>query len=153
MGYDRKKSPLDTPGATNKVLGKGGLVDAAGGFIEDLSNGNFLRAAKTAGTAYNTFKNTDLKSKLKTEFAATVTDAIRNGSNTNRNTNVNIPKSGASPGPAAMSGSPTVGANSSPNKLGKTPTAGEQISGAITNATANVITNPVRAVGRFLSGG
>ena len=37
--YDRTTSPIMQPGANATVLGQGGLVDAAGGFINDLSNG------------------------------------------------------------------------------------------------------------------
>ena len=59
--YDRTQSPIQRPGANSTILGQGGLVDAAGGFINDLSNGNILGAIRTAGTAYNTFKNKNLK--------------------------------------------------------------------------------------------
>jgi hypothetical protein len=59
--YDRTPSPINRPGANATILGQGGLVDAAGGFINDLANGNILGAVRTAGTAYNTFKNKNLK--------------------------------------------------------------------------------------------
>jgi hypothetical protein len=59
--YDKTPSPVNRLGSNSSILGKGGLVDAAGGVISDLSNGNILSAVRTAGTAYNTFKNTNLK--------------------------------------------------------------------------------------------
>lgn len=59
--YDRTPSPITRLGANGTILGQGGLIDAAGGFINDLSNGNLLGAIRTAGTAYNTFKNKNLK--------------------------------------------------------------------------------------------
>jgi len=59
--YDKTPSPINRPGSNSSILGKGGLVDAAGGFIEDLSSGNILGAIRTAGTTYNTFKNKSLK--------------------------------------------------------------------------------------------
>lgn len=59
--YDRTPSPINRLGSNGTILGQGGLVDAAGGFINDLSNGNILGAVRTAGTAYNTFKNKNLK--------------------------------------------------------------------------------------------
>ena len=59
--YDRTPSPINRPGSNASILGQGGLVDAAGGFINDLSSGNILGAIRTAGTTYNTFKNKSLK--------------------------------------------------------------------------------------------
>ena len=37
--YDRTPSPVNRPGSNASILGQGGLVDAAGGFINDLSSG------------------------------------------------------------------------------------------------------------------
>lgn len=59
--YDKTPSPVNRLGSNSSILGKGGLLDAAGGIINDLSNDNILSAVRTAGTAYNTFKNTNLK--------------------------------------------------------------------------------------------
>jgi hypothetical protein len=157
MGYDRKRSPLDTPGSTGKVLGQGGLVDAAGGFMEDLSSGNFLGAIKTAGTAYNTFKNKDLKTAVKSELKSMAIDAIRNNPQDNRNTSVSIPKAGASPGPAGTAGSPTIGGVTAPTAVGKTPTAGQQVNGAISNAvvkfTNTAVSKPLRSISKAIGGG
>jgi hypothetical protein len=61
-----------TPTVTTSydVLGQGGLVDAAGGVINDLSNGNILGAVTTAGTTYNTFNNVTLKQVAKEDLTA-----------------------------------------------------------------------------------
>jgi len=55
--YDTTTSPIATPGSNSTILGQGGLLDAAGGFQDALSSGNYLGALKIAGTTLNTFKN------------------------------------------------------------------------------------------------
>ena len=59
--YDNRPSPLGKAGSNASIMGQGGLVDAADGIIDDLSNLNFVGALQKAGTAYNTF---DLKNGL-----------------------------------------------------------------------------------------
>jgi hypothetical protein len=61
---------LSRPGSTGTIFGQGGLVDAAGGIITDLSAGNLagvIGAIQKGGTAYETFKGRDLQAILKTE--------------------------------------------------------------------------------------
>jgi hypothetical protein len=68
--YDTTKSALARPGSTSTIFGQGGLLDAAGGIVEDLQSGSLLGAigaVQKAGTAYNTFKDKDLKSLTKSE--------------------------------------------------------------------------------------
>ena len=48
------------PGANGTILGRGGLIDAAGGAIESLANGDVLGAIVKAGTAYNNLQNPNL---------------------------------------------------------------------------------------------
>lgn len=68
--YDTTKSSIARAGGTATVFGQGGLLDAAGGGIEDLAalaSGeggiqNVLGLVQKAGTAYNTFKGKDIKS-------------------------------------------------------------------------------------------
>lgn len=68
--YDTISSPIMRPGANQKILGQGGLVDAGGGVLSSLGSGDFLGAIMTSGRAYNTFKTADLArlgaSELKT---------------------------------------------------------------------------------------
>jgi hypothetical protein len=71
--YDTTKSALARPGSTETIFGQGGLLDAAGGIVEDLQSGSLLGAigaVQKAGTAYNTFKGKDLKSLTKSEAVA-----------------------------------------------------------------------------------
>jgi hypothetical protein len=63
--YDQTLSPISRPGSRANFMGQGGLLDAAGGIIEDLTSGGpmgLIGAAQKAGTAYNTFKDKNLKS-------------------------------------------------------------------------------------------
>jgi hypothetical protein len=63
--YDHTLSPISRPGSRANVMGQGGLLDAAGGIIEDLTSGGplgVIGAIQKAGTAYNTFKDKNLKS-------------------------------------------------------------------------------------------
>lgn len=63
--YDTTRSPIAREGSQATVFGQGGLLDTASGVLEDLSSGSVLGvigAAQKAGTAYNTFKDKNLKS-------------------------------------------------------------------------------------------
>ena len=61
----------------NAILGQGGLVDAVGGFTKDLNDGNFLAAVQVAGTAYNTFKNINLKQVAKADINGILTQSAQ----------------------------------------------------------------------------
>jgi hypothetical protein len=78
--YDQTLSPISRPGSRATFMGQGGLLDAAGGIIEDLSSGGPLGAigaVQKAGTAYNTFKNKNLKSIAVAETVALGTSVIK----------------------------------------------------------------------------
>lgn len=81
--YDRTLSPIARPGSNTTILGQGGLVDAAGGFINNLSNGNILGAAQIAGATYNTFKNVNIKQAVKAEVVSEVVNAVQQTPNRN----------------------------------------------------------------------
>ena len=71
--YDQTLSPISRPGSRASVMGQGGLLDAAGGIIEDLTSGGplgLIGAAQKAGTAYNTFKDKNIKSIAVNEAVA-----------------------------------------------------------------------------------
>lgn len=108
--YDRTQSPIMKNGANATILGRGGLVDAAGGTIQALREGNILGAVLTAGTAYNTFKNTNLKSTATRELNAMLRNSVQNTPNT-RNQLFNFPVAGSSPGPIGTAGYPPIGAS------------------------------------------
>lgn len=123
--YDRNVSPIAQPGANGTVLGQGGLIDAAGGAMRSLQDGNILGAIKTAGTTYNTFKNVNLKSVATSELNAMLRNALQNTPNT-RNTLFSFPKAGQGPGPTGTAGFPTINARTSPPIITDTPPAGSQ---------------------------
>lgn len=76
--YDTRVSPIAAPGANATILGQGGLLDAAGGVLEDLDQGNYLRAIQTAGRAAKTFKNPkDIVNAAKNDIIGKVTDGLK----------------------------------------------------------------------------
>jgi LysM repeat protein len=127
--YDRTVSPIAQPGSNGTVLGQGGLVDAAGGAMRALGDGDILSAVKTVGTTYNTFKNTNVKSVVTAELNAMLRNSIQNTPNT-RNSLFNFPKAGATPGPIGTAAFPTIGARSSPPVITDLGAAGSQYNGA-----------------------
>jgi len=78
--YDQVKSPLSRPGGTQSILGQGGLLDTGIGIYEDLQSGSVagvIGAVQKAGTAYGTFKNTNLGSVVKEEVIAGARGVLR----------------------------------------------------------------------------
>jgi hypothetical protein len=121
--YDRTVSPIARPGANGTILGQGGLVDGAGGAIEDLSNGNILGAIQKAGTTYNTFKNVPLKNLVKSEVVAGITNAVQQ--TPNRNINAITPTYGSTGTNLGTAGTPPNAA-ASPRQIGVNPYAGNR---------------------------
>ena len=122
--YDRTPSPINRLGSNASILGQGGLVDAAGGFINDLASGNILGAIRTAGTVKNTFKNTTLKQVATNEVNSILSNATQQ----------------ALPG-AVRSNTYYPGYGTSPNNTAGAPNSGlsapAQINSSGTNATAS----------------
>jgi len=83
--YDTTRSPIARPGSTATVFGQGGLVDAGIGVLEDLealSQGrgglqNVIGAVQKAGTAYNTFKDKNIRSLIDQEAKQAAKDILR----------------------------------------------------------------------------
>lgn len=132
--YDLTDSPINKLGARGTILGQGGLIDAAGGFVESLEEGDIIGAIKTAGTAYNTFKNVNLKNTLKEELKQDLVNVVRDTTVSIRNVNFKVPVKSQTPSDVGTNGAPTVG-NSEPTVF--TPGgaaaqfAGTQISGPL----------------------
>ena len=79
--YDTIRSSLARPGSTSSVLGKGGLIDAGVGIIEDLQSGGVagvVGAIQKAATVNQTFKGKDLQSIIKDEGVGVVRDVLKN---------------------------------------------------------------------------
>lgn len=113
--YDRTLSPIARPGSNASILGQGGLVDAGSGVINDLANGNILGAIRTAGTAYNTFKNVNIKQVATNDLNAVLYNATQQALPGAVRTNSYYPGYGTSPGTLGSAGSPNLGLQSPPN--------------------------------------
>jgi hypothetical protein len=74
--YDRRLSPISRPGSNGKILGQGGLVDAAGGVLGDLSSGNILGAVLKGGTLAYDLKGVNLKAQIQSEVTGAVIGAV-----------------------------------------------------------------------------
>ena len=107
--YDRRRSPIALPNSNAKILGPGGLLDSAGGTLEALGSGNILGAIKTAGSAYYTFKDRDLKQNAKQELLNGVSSALTNP-NVTRNIGAFFQKVGSTAAITGTAGAPTSGA-------------------------------------------
>jgi hypothetical protein len=79
--YDTIRSSISRVGANQTVLGQGGLIDAGVGIIEDLSSGSvagLLGAVQKAGTAYNTFKDKNIRSIVNRDLVTSRDAVLRN---------------------------------------------------------------------------
>lgn len=108
--YDRRRSPIALPNSNAKILGPGGLVDSVGGTLEALGSENILGAIKTAGSAYYTFKDRDLKQTAKQELLNGVNSALTNP-NVTRNISAWVQQVGSTPSTTNTAGAPTSGGN------------------------------------------
>jgi hypothetical protein len=113
--YDRTPSPIARPGSNATILGPNGLVDAGTGVLNDLANGNILGAIRTAGTAYNTFKNTNLKQLAKSDLNGVLVNATQQALPGAVRTNSYYPGYGTSPSTLGTAGAPNTGLQSPPN--------------------------------------
>jgi len=110
--YDTDPSKLSKPGTTDTIFGQGGLIDAGADIISDLQNGNILGAALTAGTAWNTYKDSDLGSMFAEEGMAQVglaaVTALNNQSVQNAVSNFVFPKAEVATNNSPLGSSTTV---------------------------------------------
>lgn len=113
--YDKRVSPVMTPGANQNILGQGGLVDAAGGFMQDLASGNILGAVRTAGVSYNTFKNGGLKKAVQSEIKTQVSNVLTTTAQTvPRNVQFAFNRYGQTGTAAGTAGAPNTGTSQPP---------------------------------------
>jgi hypothetical protein len=115
--YDRTVSPIARPGSNESILGQGGLVDSLGGAIQDLANGNYLNFARTAGTAYNTFKNSNLKQVAKADINKILVQSTQQSLPGSVRGTTYYPGYGVTPAGPVSAGAPTIGL-SSPQQIG-----------------------------------
>lgn len=82
--YDRTVSPIARPGSNATIIGQGGLLDAAGGVLNDLESGNYLGALQKTAAAANTFKNPQtILRAASTDLLGAVGSAIKGTPNRN----------------------------------------------------------------------
>lgn len=82
--YDTTVSPIATPGSNSTIIGQGGLLDAAGGILDDIDNGNYLRAIRTAGITAKTFNNPKaIANAAKNDALGAINDTFRGTPNRN----------------------------------------------------------------------
>jgi len=126
--YDRTLSPIAQLGSNSNVMGKGGLIESAGGFVSALKEGRLLDAAKVATGIYNNAKNGQLQKNIILEAQGAITAAIRGAANPLNNNPFNFPTKASSPSVINTNGVNNSGRAVPPN-VDSTPNAGEQISG------------------------
>jgi hypothetical protein len=126
--YDRTLSPIAQLGSNSNVMGKGGLIESAGGFVSALKEGRLLDAAKVATGIYNNAKNGQLQNNIILEAQGAITAAIRGAANPLNNNPFNFPTKASSPSVINTNGVNNPGlATSTP--IGTISTAGQQIGG------------------------
>lgn len=124
--YDRKLSPISTPGSNSNVLGNTGLIASAGGAIQQFTKGQTLAGIRTAGAVYNGLKNVNLAQSLKREITQGIQNALQNSENKTRAKLFDLPVYGQTPSNQGTAGSPTSGARQNPQDISRDPTAGQQ---------------------------
>lgn len=78
LHYDRTRSPLNRVGARRNIFGRGGLINAAGSIITDLTKGNYLSAIFKFATARQTFKGVNIKKAAVNELKQIYTQEAAN---------------------------------------------------------------------------
>jgi len=126
--YDRTLSPIARLGSNSNVMGKGGLIESAGGFVSALKEGRLLDAAKVATGIYNNAKNGQLQNNIILEAQGAITAAIRGAANPLNNNPFNFPTKASSPSVINTNGVRNSG-SAGPSNVDSPPNAGEQISG------------------------
>ena len=123
--YDKTLSPIARLGSNQTILGQGGLVDGAGGVINDLADGNYLSALRTAGTLANTFKKANLTQIAKGDINGILNQSIGQAFPGTVRTTTYYPGYSVTPAGIASAGSPTPNVLAFPQLIG-TATAGKQ---------------------------
>jgi hypothetical protein len=126
--YDRSPSPIMTPGSNGAALGRGGLIDSSGGFVDNPNLNADLYSASVTDNLYNGTKYFNLTENASNELNSMLSDAITN-TPSNRNSLFSIPGAGQTPGLSGLAGSPTINARSSPQQIISQSFAGVQFTG------------------------
>ena len=110
--YDREVSPIAVSDSNGVVLGQGGLIQANGGSITSLTNGNPARVAE-ANAVVNTVNEVTSPERnngiANTALNALLRSAIQTAP-INRNTQFNVPTAATTPSFAGLASQATIGA-------------------------------------------
>lgn len=137
--YDRTKSPIGADGSNGKVLGPGGLIDAAGGAVTGILSGeNVLGNTLKLGKLYYNNKNRDLNTQAKLDVQNAIKGALSNP-NVTRAVAAQFPSTGGTPQSLNTAGAPTTGAVQSPAAVGGPETAGKQVTGQTPNGQRTAV--------------
>ena len=127
--YDTELSPITPTGANGAILGQGGVVDGAGGYIRPM-NPNADRLQSTASQAsYNSTANPNLKTSDPTALNAMQQQSAQTAP-VFRNSMFDIPCPSSTPGNLGIANAPTIGALTSPPSVTDTVNAGKQVTGS-----------------------
>jgi len=111
--YDRELSPIAVGGSNGVVLGQGGLIAAAGGAINSLTNGDVLGAIANASAVVNTVNDVTSAARnngiANTALNALLRSAIQT-TPLNRNAQFNIPTAASTPSLIGTAAAITIGA-------------------------------------------
>jgi hypothetical protein len=134
--YDRRLSPIATPGSNSNIFGRNGLIESAGGAIQQLTtpNGDILSAIKTAGAVVNSAKNINLKSQLSAELKVGLANALQGVDNPTRQKLIDIPIAGQTPSTVGTAGAPPIAQNS-PQNIGNIPNV---VNNIVTTGTTTI---------------
>jgi hypothetical protein len=131
--YDTLPSPIAGIGR-GTILGQGGLLDAAGGAIEALQNGNIVGAIAGGLSVYDSFKQVQRNPDITGEMLNGMLRTTLGNTPEARNARFNIPIAQSSPGFAGLAGGLIVGASVLQDLIDQnsdeTVYTGQQVSGA-----------------------
>jgi hypothetical protein len=112
-------------------------AELVGGTLEALGSGNILGAIKTAGSAYYTFKDRDLKQTAKQELLNGAQSALTNP-NVTRNISAFFQKVGSTAATTGTAGAPTTGADTNVTTRPTRLAGGQVNSSGATSYPANL---------------
>jgi hypothetical protein len=142
--YDRRLSPIATPGSNSNIFGRNGLIESAGGAIQQLTtpNGDILSAIRTAGAVVNSARNVNLVSSLQAELRQGLSNALQGVDNPTRQKLVDIPLASQTPSTVGTAGAPPI-AQAAPQNIGNIT----NIVNNIVSVGTNTISNATNAIG------
>lgn len=146
--YDRRLSPIATPGSNSNIFGRNGLIESAGGAIQQLTTpgGDILGAIRTAGAVVNSARNINLTSQLAAELRVGLANALQGVNNPTRQRLVDIPIASQTPSTVGTAGAAAI-AQAAPQNIGNIPNVVNNVVTAGTTTISNATTAISGAIG------